>query len=136
VRAYRRPRRASSGNGDVLRSGRLYGAVSAHDWDTDLKGFGVLCSGKTSAKSFIVQRDLPGRKIRRVTIANINELKFADAKDGARKLLLDMRGGKDRSRSRALAPCRKPWTSKWRWLDLVLAEGTIIVRSCEFSWLR
>jgi hypothetical protein len=64
-------------------------------WDTDLTGFGVLCSGKTSAKSFIVQRDLPGGKSRRVTIANVSELKFADAKERARKLLLDMRGGKD-----------------------------------------
>lgn len=64
-------------------------------WDTDLTGFGVLCSGKTNAKSFIVQRDLPGGKSRRVTIANVSELKFADAKHRARELLLDMRGGKD-----------------------------------------
>ena len=64
-------------------------------WDEDLKGFAVLCSGKTSAKAYIVQRDLPGGKSRRVTIASTNELRFADAKDRARKLLLDMRCGKD-----------------------------------------
>ena len=29
-------------------------------WDTELKGFGVLMSGVTAKKSFIVQRELPG----------------------------------------------------------------------------
>jgi site-specific recombinase XerD len=91
-------------------------------WDTDLTGFGVLCSGKTSAKSFIVQRDLPGGKSRRVTIANVNELKFADAKDRARKLLLDMRGGKD--------PKAKPRTGTLQeTLDLYLASERLSPRS-------
>ncbi|MBY0429773.1 MAG: hypothetical protein K2Q10_01125 [Rhodospirillales bacterium] len=27
-------------------------------WDADLKGFGVLCSGKTAAKTYVVQRDI------------------------------------------------------------------------------
>jgi hypothetical protein len=91
-------------------------------WDTDLTGFGVLCSGKTSAKSFIVQRDLPGGKSRRVTIANVSELKFADAKDRARKLLLDMRGGKD--------PKAKPRTGTLQeTLDLYLASERLSPRS-------
>jgi integrase len=91
-------------------------------WDTDLKGFGVLCSGKTTAKSFIVQRDLPGGKSRRVTIANVNELKFADAKDRARKLLVDMRGGKD--------PKAKARTGTLReTLDLYLAAERLSQRS-------
>ena len=91
-------------------------------WDTDLTGFGVLCSGKTSAKSFIVQRDLPGGKSRRVTIANVSELKFADAKDRARKLLLDMRGGKD--------PKAKPRTGTLQQtLDLYLASARLSPRS-------
>ena len=91
-------------------------------WDTDLTGFGVLCSGKTSAKSFIVQRDLPGGKSRRVTIANVNELKFADAKDRARKLLLDMRGGKD--------PKAKPRTGTLQeTLDLYLGSERLSPRS-------
>ena len=38
-------------------------------WDQDLKGFGVLVSGKTNGKSFIVQRDLPDGRTRRITIA-------------------------------------------------------------------
>jgi integrase len=36
-------------------------------WDTDLSGFGVLISGKTNKKTFVVQRDVSGRT-RRVTI--------------------------------------------------------------------
>src|SRR3954468_13873351 len=36
-------------------------------WDTDLRGFGVLCSGKTNAKTYVVQRDLPNGRTRRVT---------------------------------------------------------------------
>jgi hypothetical protein len=91
-------------------------------WDTDLKGFGVLCSGKTSTKNFIVQRDLPGGKSRRVTIANVNELKFADAKDRARKLLLDMRGGKD--------PKAKPRTGTLQeTLDAYVASERLSPRS-------
>ena len=43
-------------------------------WDADLRGFGVLVSGRTSTKSFIVQRDLAGGKTRRVTIASVAEL--------------------------------------------------------------
>jgi integrase len=36
-------------------------------WDTDLSGFGLLVSGKTNKKTFVVQRDVAGRT-RRVTI--------------------------------------------------------------------
>ena len=64
-------------------------------WDTDLKGFGILCSGVSNAKTYIVQRDLPGGKSRRVTIAKTNEMALSKAKDKARGLLLDMRHGKD-----------------------------------------
>jgi integrase len=64
-------------------------------WDAELRGFGVLCSGCTTVKSFIVQRDLAGGKTRRVTIASVAELSLADAKDKARPLLVSMRAGKD-----------------------------------------
>ena len=64
-------------------------------WDSDLRGFGVLVSGRTTVKSFIAQRDLQGGRTRRVTIAHVNELPLAEAKDRARKLLMDMRAGKD-----------------------------------------
>ena len=49
-------------------------------WDTDLKGFGVLCSGTTTARSFIVQRDLVGGRTRRVTVGAVQR---ADARRGA-----------------------------------------------------
>ena len=64
-------------------------------WDLDLRGFGVLVSGRTTVKSFIAQRDLQGGRTRRVTIAHVNELPLAEAKERARKLLVDMRAGKN-----------------------------------------
>lgn len=64
-------------------------------WDADLKGFGVLCSGKTSNKSYVVQRDLPGGLTRRVTIAPTNVLKLDAARQQAELLLADMYRGLD-----------------------------------------
>jgi integrase len=64
-------------------------------WDGELRGFGVLCSGVTSTKTFIVQRALPGGKTRRVTIASVVELSLQEARDRAARLLLDMRTGID-----------------------------------------
>ena len=64
-------------------------------WDTDLKGFGVLVSGCTTVKSFVAQRRLSDGKTRRVTIAHTNEMPLAEAKERARKLLVEMRGGLD-----------------------------------------
>jgi integrase len=52
-------------------------------WDTELKGFGVLVSGKTAAKTYIVQRKLPGGLTRRVTIGACNALDL-DGPNGAR----------------------------------------------------
>jgi integrase len=91
-------------------------------WDEDLKGFAVLCSGKTTAKTYIVQRDLPGGKSRRVTIAKTNEMKFADAKDQAREQLLVMRQGKD--------PKAKPRTGTLQeTLEAYLASARLSPRS-------
>jgi hypothetical protein len=53
-------------------------------WDADLRGFGVLVSGRTAVKTFIVQRDLAGGKTRRVTIASVAELSLSEARDKAR----------------------------------------------------
>jgi integrase len=52
-------------------------------WDADLKGFGVLLSGKTASKTYIVQRKLPGGLTRRVTIGACNALGL-EGPDGAR----------------------------------------------------
>ena len=62
-------------------------------WDHELRGFGVLVSGRTTVKSFIVQRDLAGGKTRRVTIASVAELSLSDAREKARPLLVAMRSG-------------------------------------------
>jgi integrase len=64
-------------------------------WDAELRGFGVLCSGKTTTRTFVAQRDLPSGKTRRVTVAAVNEVALTEARDAARGLLVDMRRGID-----------------------------------------
>ena len=64
-------------------------------WDADLKGFGVLCSGVTNAKTYIAQRTLPDGKTRRVTVAAVNETTLAKAREEAADMLVDLRKGKD-----------------------------------------
>ena len=63
-------------------------------WDADLKGFGLLVSGKTGKRVFVVQRAVNGKN-RRVTVAACNELSFREAKEAARAMLVDMRRGVD-----------------------------------------
>lgn len=64
-------------------------------WDTDLKGFAVLCSGTTTAKTYVVQRDLPNSRTRRLTVAAVNEVTLDKARDLAGDMLLDLRRGVD-----------------------------------------
>jgi integrase len=64
-------------------------------WDSDLKGFGVLCSGTTSAKTYIVQRPLPNGRKRRVTIGACNVLALIDARTKAKAVLADFFAGRD-----------------------------------------
>src|SRR5580700_5274276 len=67
-------------------------------WDPDLKGFGVLVSGKTATKSYVVQHKLSGGLTRRVTIGAVSALDL-DGEDGARarakKVLGQFYGGTD-----------------------------------------
>src|SRR5215831_17174958 len=63
-------------------------------WDTELRGFGVLCSGTTNGKSYVVQRDVKGRS-RRVTIAATNVISIAQAREQAAAILADMYRGAD-----------------------------------------
>jgi integrase len=56
-------------------------------WDTDLKGFGVLLSGATGTKTYVVQRKLPGGLTRRVTIGACNAIPLDDKKDGGKVVL-------------------------------------------------
>jgi integrase len=64
-------------------------------WDTVLRGFGVLCSGKTNGKSFVVQRELPNGRSPRVTIGAANVLKLDEARRRAETILADMYKGID-----------------------------------------
>jgi integrase len=64
-------------------------------WDTELRGFGVLCSGKTAAKTYIVQRDLPGGLTRRVTVAPVNVLDLDTARERATGIIGDFYKGLD-----------------------------------------
>jgi integrase len=64
-------------------------------WDQELRGFGVLVSGKTNSRTYIAQRDLPSGNTRRVTVAGVAELALAGARERARRTLHDMRLGID-----------------------------------------
>ena len=55
-------------------------------WDADLKGFGVLCSGTSNARSYVVQAAVGG-VTRRVTIGRVNVLKLATARQKAAEVL-------------------------------------------------
>jgi hypothetical protein len=54
-------------------------------WDAELKGFGVLASGVTTARSYVAQRTLPSGRARRVTVASLAELKVEEARAGRRR---------------------------------------------------
>jgi integrase len=64
-------------------------------WDAATKGFGVLLSGKTSTKTYIVQRDLKNGKTRRVTVAPVNVMSLKDARRRAEEIIVDLIAGKD-----------------------------------------
>jgi integrase len=64
-------------------------------WDTELSGFGVLCSGVSDAKTYIAQAKLRTGNRRRVTIGRCDRLKVHEARDKARELLAKMALGED-----------------------------------------
>jgi integrase len=64
-------------------------------WDAETKGFGVLCSGVTSTKTYVVQRDLKSGKTRRVTIAPVNIMSLKDARARAGEVIADLIVGRD-----------------------------------------
>jgi integrase len=63
-------------------------------WDADLKGFGLLASGVTTAKTFIVQR-MVASKSRRVTVGPANVIGIDKAREKAIGILGDMIAGID-----------------------------------------
>jgi len=73
------------------------------EWDAELKGFGVLCSGVSGTKSFIVQRKLKDGRTRRVTIGTVAEFAGAgksvdDARSEAADIIHAIRQGHDPKR--------------------------------------
>jgi integrase len=69
-------------------------------FDEDLKGFAVLCSGATNAKSYVVERDLPGGKTRRVTVGPCNVFKLEAARKQAQGVLAQFYAGVDPKQGR------------------------------------
>ncbi len=63
-------------------------------WDTVTPGFGVVASGKTTAKSYVVQCEVNG-KSRRVTIGRTAVFSLERAREEARTTLADMHSGID-----------------------------------------
>jgi integrase len=64
-------------------------------WDSELRGFAVLASGVSNARTFIAQRDLPNGLTRRVTVGAVNEIPLDVARDRAADLLDHLRRGLD-----------------------------------------
>lgn len=64
-------------------------------WDSTIKGLAVICSGVSNSKTFIVQRDLPNGKTRRLTVGAVNALTLDQARRRAADLLDDLRRGID-----------------------------------------
>jgi integrase len=63
-------------------------------WDSELKGFGILVSGVTNARTFVVQHALNG-KTRRVTIGPANVLALDEGRRRAEGVLADFYRGID-----------------------------------------
>jgi integrase len=62
--------------------------------DTELKGFAVLLSGVTGAKTYIAQRTVKG-KTRRITIGPTNAIKAEEARKRAQEIIIDLIAGRD-----------------------------------------
>jgi hypothetical protein len=75
-------------------------------WDTELRGFGVLVSGISETKSWVIQAKLKTGRTRRITIAPVNVLSLDEAREEAKLKLGEIyRGGdpKETAQRRARA---------------------------------
>src|SRR4051812_10320868 len=70
------------------------GKQSLH-WDADLKGFGVLASGKSSTKTYVYQNRLKDGKTRRISIGPVPAFSVEEARDRAAKLAAEFADGLD-----------------------------------------
>jgi len=83
-------------------------------WDTELKGFGVLISGKTNARTYVVQRRMPDGRTRRVTVGAVPEFeKVEDARRKAGRLLGELRAGHDPKAEKKKAQERNKTLGIW-----------------------
>ena len=71
-------------------------------WDVELRGFAVLTSGVSNARTYIAQRDLPSGKTRRVTVGAVNEISLEVARERAANTLDDIRRGIDPKEKKAV----------------------------------
>ena len=100
-------------------------------WDSELKGFGILVSGKTDALTYVVQRRLPDGKTRRVTVGAAAEFeRVEDARRKAGKLLSELREGRDPKAERRKAAARDKTLGAWAELYLK-AKKSLRPRSIE-----
>jgi Arm domain-containing DNA-binding protein len=93
-------------------------------WDSDLKGFGVLCSGATRAKTFITQGAVNGRT-RRITISPANVVSVAEARQRAREIIASFYRGEDPK-----APRRTP-TLRQALADYLAARHSLKPKSAR-----
>jgi integrase len=63
-------------------------------WDTALKGFGVLCSGTSDVKTFVVKGAVGGRVVRR-KLGRVGVLSINEARIRAKEMLAGFFGGVD-----------------------------------------
>jgi integrase len=91
-------------------------------WDAELKGFGILASGTTTAKSYIAQRRLPDGRARRLTLGAVGEFaRVEDARRKAGELLQGLRVGVDPKAERRRAAARDRTLRAW--LELYLSSN-------------
>jgi integrase len=91
-------------------------------WDTELKGFGVLCSGVRNTKTYVVQRDINGTT-RRVTIGPCNVFSLDAARKEAQQKLADFYRGIDPKQGRRGAATLRETLDAY--LELKKEKGTL-----------
>jgi integrase len=89
-------------------------------WDKDLPSFGVLVSGTTKVKTYVVQHRIAnlGGKYRRVAVGRVDALSLDEAREEAKNKLAEMFAGKDPKR-----PRRAPTGTLRAALDTYLAAN-------------
>ncbi|HEX4106167.1 MAG TPA: tyrosine-type recombinase/integrase [Rhizomicrobium sp.] len=76
-------------------------------WDDEIKGFGVLVSGTTKTKTYVVQHKLAGGKTRRVTVGPVNVWPLDKAREQAKIILAQFYTGTDPKAARYAADSEK-----------------------------